>query len=178
MLFLCQLFFIYIRKAVRFLSKQGQNKVNPSLAFNPSQDTKHTTAKWPIVNKLSKVLYLLVSKSLKIPLNLVYPYGEMVRLYLSSRLCCCVQFPWTKNFTLLFLSSSRYMDVCCKNWRCWTANKKIIVIAVRPSHLSYILTEKAVRKHSPTKWSGCGVGVNIVDVLWFQPCVSNSIPHS
>ena len=35
---------IYIRKAVRFLS----NKVNPSLVFNPSQDIKHTTVKWPI----------------------------------------------------------------------------------------------------------------------------------
>ena len=27
-----------------------ENKVNPSLAFNPSQDTKHTTVKWPIVH--------------------------------------------------------------------------------------------------------------------------------
>ena len=38
-----------------------KTRVNPSLAFNPSQDTKHTTVKWPIT-VLLKTLLLKVFK--------------------------------------------------------------------------------------------------------------------
>ena len=42
----------------RDCSQSDQNKVNPSLAFNPSQDTKHTTVKWPISKKFLLKIFL------------------------------------------------------------------------------------------------------------------------